>query len=235
MELHWDVPGLPKSMADRYAADVIEKAVETHVQGNKMMFPSPFHHGLVLLLHTISHMTGGGIGLRQLCDWLVFEKSLSEREFLELFEHPLKDIGLWNFAKVMTKIGVLYFGTDRSWCIDADDEVCRGLLEDILSGGNFGTKDNTRGSQAKLIQNRVTKSVQGSVLKNGLVSINEKAKRDYPFCRENALLRPVGWTAVAGQYVARVLSGKRNNVFDRKIMSDAMNRQRLYAKLKLFE
>ena len=112
-----------------------------------------------VLLHTISHMTGGGIGLRHLCDWLVFENSVPEEEFLDIFEDQLKDIGLWTFAKVMTKIGVLYFGTKRNWCLDADDEVCWALLEDILSGGNFGTKDNTRRSQAKLIQNRVTKSV----------------------------------------------------------------------------
>ena len=96
-------------------------------------------------------------------------------------------------------------------------------------------KDNTRGSQAKLIQNRVTKSVHGSVLKNALISINEKAKRDYPYCRENPIIRPIGWSAVVGQYAIRVMSGKRNNVFDKKFMSDAVNRQKLYAELRLFE
>ena len=235
LELHWDVPGVPASMKNRFSADAIESAEEKAVQDEKMMFPSPFYHGLVLLLHTISHMTGGGIGLRHLCDWLVFENSISEKEFRDLFEEQLKGIGLWNFAKVMTKIGVLYFGTARKWCLDANDEVCRCLLEDILSGGNFGMKDNTRGSQAKLIQNRVTKSVQGSILKNGLVSINEKAKRDYPYCRQNVVLRPVGWAAVVGEYMSQITNGKRNNVFDKKIMNDIINRQKLYAELKLFE
>lgn len=235
LELHWDIPGVPPSFVNHYSADVISNAEERIISNKVMMFPSPFHHGLVLLLHSISHMTGKGIGLRHLCDWLVFENSLSEREFLKLFEKPLKDIGLWTFAKVMTKIGVLCFGTARSWCRDADDELCLALLEDILSGGNFGTKDNTRGSQAKLIQNRVTKSPQGSILKNGMVSINEKAKRDYAYCRQKVFLRPVGWAAVVGQYAIRVISGKRNNVFEKKIMNDAMNRQKLYTKLRLFE
>lgn len=222
-------------MKNQFSADVINDAEEKTVLSEKMMLPSTFHHGLVLLLHAISHMTGGGIGLRHLCDWLVFENSVSEEEFLEIFEEQLKNIGLWTFVQVMTKIGVLYFGTKRSWCLDEDDGVCRALLEDILSGGNFGTKDNTRRSQAKLIQNRVTKSVHGNVLKNGLVSINEKAKRDYPYCRENLILRPIGWSAVVGKYAIRVVSGKRNNVFDKRIMSDAVNRQKLYAELRLFE
>jgi hypothetical protein len=235
LELHWDVPGVPDSMKNRFSADAINAAEEKMVLTERMMLPSTFHHGLVLLLHTISHMTGGGIGLRHLCDWLIFENSVPEEEFLDIFEDQLKDIGLWTFAKVMTKIGVLYFGTKRKWCLEANDEVCRCLLEDILSGGNFGTKDNTRRSQAKLIQNRVTKSVHGNVLKNGLVSINEKAKRDYPYCRENLILRPVGWAAVVGQYMMRVISGKRNNVFEKKIMSNARNRQKLYAELRLFE
>ncbi len=235
LELHWDVPGVPAALSNRFSADAINNAEEKIVLTEKMMLPSTFHHGLVLLLHTINHMTGGGIGLRHLCDWLVFENSISEAEFVKTFMQPLKDVGLWTFAKVMTKIGVLYFGMRRNWCLDADDGVCRALLEDILSGGNFGTKDNTRGSQAKLIQNRVNKSVYGSVWKNGLISINEKAKRDYPYCRENPILRPIGWGAVVGQYAIRVISGKRNNVFDKKIMSDAVNRQKLYAELRLFE
>ena len=39
--------------------------------GGEFAIPSDFHHGLVLLLHTISHMTASGVGLRHLCDWLV--------------------------------------------------------------------------------------------------------------------------------------------------------------------
>lgn len=235
LELHWDIPGAPASLAYRFSADAINTAEEKKVLTETMMLPSTFYHGLVLLLHTISHMTGGGIGLRHLCDWLVFENSVPEEEFVKIFDGPLKEIGLWTFAKVMTKIGVLYFGTRRNWCLDANDEICRGLLEDILSGGNFGTKDSTRRSQAKLIQNGVTKRVRGSVLKNGFVSINEKAKRDYSFCRKNVILRPIGWSAVVGKYLLNVINGKRNNVFDKKIMSDAMGRQKLYEELRLFE
>lgn len=235
LELHWDVPGVPESKKNRFSEDAIKSAEEKTMQNEKMMFPSPFNHGLVLLLHAVSHMTGGGIGLRHLCDWLVFENSFSEQKFLDIFEDQLKDIGLWTFVKVITKIGVMYFGTDRNWCLDADDKVCQCLLEDILTGGNFGVKDNTRGSQAKLIQNRVTKSVQGSILKNGLISIDEKAKRDYPPCKRNVIIRPIGWTVVVCQYVIRVIRGKRNNVFDKKIMENAMNRQKLYTELKLFE
>ena len=237
LELHWDLPGMPASdgRIRTIASDIIEKAVPRELMGRRMMLPSPFHHGIVLLLHTISHLTGGGIGLRHLCDWLVFQESLPEEEFRALFEGPLREIGLWKFAQVLTRVGILYFGCgERSWCRDADEKVCRALLEDILAGGNFGVKDDARKSQEKLIQDRATKRLGQGWLKTGFANLNEKAMRDYPFSRR-LLLRPIGLTAVTCRYAAQVVGGKRNNVFSRKIMNTAMERKKLYGELKLFE
>lgn len=240
LELHWDLPGVPETGHDvirAYSADMIEQGSVVTDPGSTFCVPSPFHHGLVLLLHTVSHLAGTGIGLRHLCDWLVFENSLSEEAFLELFAKPLQDIGLWTFAQVLTKIGVMYFGCGkRDWCKDAKDAVCTAFLEDILCGGNFGIKDATRRSQAKLIQNQASFQVaRGHLWRNGLISIHEKAKRDHPLLWKTRILLPVGWVLVAIAYLLRVLSGKRNNVFDRQIYADAMSRQTLYSELKLFE
>ena len=47
----------------------MEKAEEVLFEGEKIRIPAPFHHGLILLLHTVHHMLGEGIGLRHLCDW----------------------------------------------------------------------------------------------------------------------------------------------------------------------
>ncbi len=240
LELHWDVPGVPETNNETiksYLSDIIEKRRMIQALGGEFAIPAPVHHGLVLLLHTINHMTATGVGLRHLCDWLVFANSLTEEDFVNTFEKPLRDVGLWKFAQVLSKIGVMYFGCeDRDWCKEADESLCTAFLEDVFAGGNFGTKDHTRRSQAKLIRNNVSKKVgNGNILTNILISINEKAKRDYPVMKKNPVLLPAGWIIVCVQYFFRIILRKRNNVFEKTIYSDAITRQKLYSELKLFE
>ena len=80
-ELHWDVPGIPAShetIIRSYLADIFEKRqLETTVNGT-FYVPSDFHHGIVLLLHTINHIPTTGVGMRHLLDWLVFTESIPE-------------------------------------------------------------------------------------------------------------------------------------------------------------
>jgi len=57
LELHWDLPGLPESMVNRYVEDVIENARETQVVNDVMMFPSPFHHGFRLISFLICQVS----------------------------------------------------------------------------------------------------------------------------------------------------------------------------------
>lgn len=238
VELHWSVPGLPDNdeVVGKYIEGIIEDHCLVDLENGAVYVPSDFHHGLVLLLHTISHMTGSGVGLRHICDWLVFQNSMTEDEFVALFRTPLKKMGLWTFAQVLTQIGVMYFECPaREWSKAADGIVCTAFLEDVFCGGNFGIKDDTRKSQAKLIQNqRNKKVVKGHLWKNGLVSINEKTKRDFPFLWKTILFRPIGWICVCVQYLFRIATGKRNNVFNQDIYKDASNRQSLYSELELF-
>lgn len=239
LELHWGVPGLPdnENAARQFLSDILDKTSLVERENGAFLVPSRLHHGLVLLLHTISHLTGRGVGLRHLCDWLVFENSMTEAEFCDTLEKPLKKAGLWTFAQTLTRVGTLYFGCpDRRWCEGADARVCKAFLEDVFAGGNFGVKDGTRKSQAKMIQDDATKKIsRGNVLHNLLVSIDKRSKREFPTAAKTRVLLPFAWAAVVVQYAVRVASGKRNNVFDQKIYSDAMNRLALYSELKLFE
>ncbi len=186
-----------------YIADIIEKRRIIQNSGGEFAIPSDFHHGLVLLLHTISHMTASGVGLRHLCDWLVFENGMTEEAFVNSFEKPLKDIGLWTFAQVLTKIGIMYFGCEnREWCAEADESVCAAFLEDIFASGNLGQRIKREKSQAKLIRNNTTKRVaDGDITKNVLISINERAKYDFPVMKMHPILLPVGWVIVCVQYL----------------------------------
>lgn len=239
-EMHWGVPGVPdvdNKTIKKYISTIIDDRTLFINAGSSYYVPSDFHHGLVLLLHTISHLTSSGVGLRHLCDWLVFENSKPEQQFTDLFETPLKKMGIWRFAKVITKTGILYFGCEnRNWCSEIDVMLCAEFLEDIFAGGNFGRKDTSRRSQAKLIRdNRSRKISHRSILHNIMSNINTKVKKQYPFLRKTIILLPLGWLLVVGQYTGRVLTGKRENALSAENYSNAASRQRVYGAMRLFE
>lgn len=239
-ELHWDVPGIPAShetIIRSYLADIFEKRqLETTVNGT-FYVPSDFHHGIVLLLHTINHIPTTGVGMRHLLDWLVFTESIPEEEFVKLFREALRNIGILTFAQILTKIGVMYFGLkEKNWCRDADEKICAEFLEDVLKGGNFGRKEAVRKDQTLLIRKWNTNEVsQDSVQKNMMESVRKKAKQDYPICEKYPFLSPVIWGVVVIQYFIKVARGEKVNMIDIKLISAANRRRSIYAELKLFE
>ncbi len=233
LEMHWEAPGIPIDGRDvicEYLDNIIDDAVLVESEQGSYYMPSPFHHGLVLLLHSASHLTAGGIGLRQLCDWLTFENSLSDQDFVRMFEEPLRRIGLWKFAQVMTRTGVLYLGCRaRTWCDDIDDKLCKAFIEDVLDAGNLGHKDSKRGDESKLIRDNKTRKVASrSSFRNLFSNLNDKAKK------HNAPL-PIGWLIVIAQYLKRVLSGNGSDVMDKQVQLRAKKRKQLYSQLKLFD
>jgi hypothetical protein len=238
-EMHWSIPGLPKkgeSISEYLSTILSDRKLITN-QGCQFYAPSNFHHGIIILLHTLSHMTSTGIGLRHLCDWLVFVKAFSDEEFMGLFERPLKKLGLWKFAQVLTGIGIYFFGSEHySWCAGVDDKYCEAILEDIIQGGNFGSKDyESRKIQAKLIRNTDTRKIKGkSVVRNVLANVNSKAKTAFPLAKKCPLLLPLGWMRVVWDYIkwSHSSKGRKVNLED---YSCAVNRQKLYSELRLFE
>ena len=100
-------------------------------------------NGLVLLDH-IRHHIVGGLGLRQVIDFMLFVNSYKdeaefERDVLPLFERA----GLMRFAKVIAKTCKTYLGLPAAvkWCEGVDDKTCAEFLETVLKKGNFGRKD----------------------------------------------------------------------------------------------
>lgn len=239
-EMHFNLAGTPNGTAGdlvrEYTNDIFEKAQELTIDTGKAMLPSPFHHGLVLLLHTCHHLTGEGIGLRHLCDWAVFENSFSDEEFQEMFEYKLKKIGLWHFAQVLTRASVKYLGADdKTWAV-ADERLVDAIMEDILTGGNFGRKDSNRAIQTMLISDRGKDGVgKSSIPVQFLRSANKIVYVKWPAARKNKLLLPVGWIVFGARRVIRELVGKRKKTNIKRLFDCADQRRKLYSQLRLYE
>jgi hypothetical protein len=246
-ELHRSVNGIPNNeIGDLIRAEMdmaIPTAEVAEVDGSTCYLPDKLHHGLIMLLHTASHLTSEGVGLRHLCDWVVFASTLSDAEFREIFEKKLKRFGLWRFAQALTLLGIRYLGApNRVWTLEAvesyklDASTLEGLMNDILSGGNFGTKDMNRYREIKYISDRSEGTVgKNGILRQGFKTMNDKVRRDYKTLGKHKALLPVGYIAEGGKYIALLLTGKRKSSGTKKMFKEAAERKKIYASLNLFQ
>lgn len=239
-ELHRSINGIPKNTAGdkirEYFINIFDKSVEYKTSNGSCVVPSKFHHGVILLLHTASHLTSEGVGLRHLCDWAVFVNSFSNDEFTALFEKSLKNIGLWRFAQLLTLCCIKYLGCDaKEWAGEADDSLLEGIITDILNGGNFGMKDADRYSQIKYIYDRKSgEKAKKSPFAQLFSSINEKTKKEFKFTNKSKFLLPVGWVYTISKYFYMIIMGKRK-LDSVATISGAKQRKEIYSQFKLFE
>ncbi len=238
-EVHFKINGIPDSLDDifgGYLSDIFKTAKQISVSNGDCLVPDEFHHGIILLLHTAIHLTSEGIGLRHLCDWAVFVNGFSNDEFEKAFKIPLKEMGLWRFAQLLTLCCQKHLRTDiKEWAGSAEDVLLDDILADIMNGGNFGLKDTDRYGQIKYISNRETHTVnRKGAFSQALSSINAKAKNEYGFVKKCKILLPIGWVAVLSDYLILVLTKKRklDNI---NTINSAKHRQSIYKEFKLFE
>ncbi len=240
IEMHFLPPGIPEGGAGErlvgFFDDITQKSSLKETAFGKLSVPSPYHHGLVLLLHTVHHMTGDGLGLRHLCDWSVFASSFAENDFRSIFEESLKSVGLWNFAVVLTRVCCECLGcslvlSGESVC----DESCRQFLADVFSSGNFGQKNPDRSHESLFMPDNNPGNKKNSLIVNAILSVNEIVYSNWRIVRKLKILLPVGWLFFGGRYIIRSLMGKRPEIRLRNVVSEARERQSFYDKLKLFE
>lgn len=239
-EVHWAIGGVPVGSRATFQplfADLIETASVGNVMDNPMMLPDDIHHGVVILLHTVSHLTSGGIGLRHLLDWIVFERCFSEPEFSSMFQAKLQAFGLWEFARTVSAIGTLYFGCEpRGYSADVEPELADHLLADVLNGGNFGVKDKNRVLQAKFFRNEENRQISGRpTLWKAFGFLNRRARQLMPSAERCPLLLPIGLIRVAHMLHKTRQTKQLLRMDWNQTMSGAREREELYEQFHFFE
>lgn len=240
VEVHWVPSGIPAADDGTIRAmfdDLLEQRREAELCGQPMVLPSPFHHGLIMLLHTANHMTAGGIGLRHLLDWLVFVNSMEEERFLDCFAEKLRRIGLWEFARVLTAVGVQFFSCKpRAFCADVPRQLSYELLADIFEGGNFGVKNIDRLNQSKLLRDNSSRQIDGKGgLRHAFRFLNQRARLRFPAAARCPLLLPIGWIRVFRARAQAIRAGKQSKLRLQDTLRGAKTREQLYEQLRLFE
>lgn len=239
-ELHNTINGVPGGKVgikiSHYFDDVFDKAELKHFDLAEYYSPSPFHHGLIMLLHVARHMITGGIGLRHFCDWAVFVDKVGD-DFAPMFEDKLKQVGLWRFAQIMTQFCTDYIGLpQQKWAGIAEKQLLSKLKDDVFAGGNFGHKDLSRADEAKFITSRKKGGVNSdSNVKQVVLSANEIVRKHWKFADKVPVVYPAGWAFFGGRYAFRSIVGKRDRVKVSALVKGAEKRKEIYKKLELFK
>lgn len=237
-EMHFQTAGIPAGKAGErvraFMANVLQTAQVATVEGATFAAPDESHQALIFLLHMQQHTLGEGMGLRQLCDWLCFVRDTADMPFWKETVLPLlKEIGLYTYASVMTKLGALYLAMPCPDWVVADDGVCAAVMGDILASGNFGSKDETRSQSGRLISEHGKEGTRHGMVYHACRIMHRYVMKSYPVVRKIPVLYPFLFVYRVLRYLMLSVRGKRESLG--RLTAAANQRKTVYEPLKIFE
>lgn len=237
VELHFAVSTFPNSAAGSEAKRIMDtcwqEIQQKHIENHVFPCLSDLHQALSLMLHMERHMTTGCIGLRQLCDWAVFVKSVSPDYFAEQILPALERCGLAEFARVLTKTSVRYLGLDPNhvaWCCSVKDRRIEAMMQEILRTGSIHNKDNNDDVSSLFVES----SGEEAAIRVYIKKINAISRRRFPITQKAPVLLPIFWVYIPIRYWIRSLIGKRKRKSVLRTIAMTKQRKQLYRELKLF-
>ena len=99
-------------------------------------------NALQLLSHMLRHILFSGLGLRQICDWVLFINKYQENIDKDLFISYMKDLQLFATYKAITAIATDHLGLPKEAAIcditRKDRKLAKKIMELVMTYGNFG-------------------------------------------------------------------------------------------------
>lgn len=160
-------------------------------------------NGLVLLGHINQHMEGG-LGLRQIIDWMMFvDKCLPDEKWPE-FSELVTSVGLDILAITTTRMCELYLGLpSRKWSAEANEMLCTQLMEYVMSCGNFGNKKVT---DEEISVNAFT---YASNMRTLFRLLQKQGLANWKAAQKHSFLKPFAWVYQANRYLSKGLRRKK--------------------------
>jgi len=177
--------------------DVFDDYIEMDIQGVRVRTMSHQNHFTFLILHALRHFLGGGIGVRQMLDILLYHEKYGQEIDMDKLEETLQRFKAVSFWCDLVHIGNKYLGFNlptryESCCAEE-------LLEDMMSNGVFGND-----TDAKRIAERTMTFSTGNYLQDKRASKfsmlwksafpnKEFLYQQAPYLQKNPWLLPVAW------------------------------------------
>lgn len=108
---------------------------------NGLILPSVQFDAIFIFAHMLNHFMTGGVGLRQISDWMMFVHAHSGEIDTQLLESDLKMLGLTKFWQAFGAMAVVLLGFpqdkmplyNKVW-----DRKAGRLMDSVFKTGNFG-------------------------------------------------------------------------------------------------
>lgn len=155
-----------RSQMNKYFQDVFIDCIKMEINSETIYTMSYTDHFLFLILHTFRHFTGGGFGIRQVLDILLFEQSYYTEINWDYIIKVLKEVRADYFFGDLQYIGNKYLGFKLSTMCES--KCPEELLEDLMSSGTFGN-----GTPEQVIAHQMTNAA--------MQNINNKQKNKKSF------------------------------------------------------
>lgn len=131
--------------------------LQRHAKGetpvwNGAPLPPPMFDAVFIFEHTVRHYFGGGIGLRQVCDWMRFMHVHHAEIDRATLEESLATLGLRKIWQAFSAMAVDELGCPADCLFLYDKKYSRTgarLLRNILRTGNFGYHDDRTKSHSR--------------------------------------------------------------------------------------
>lgn len=210
---------------NHFFTDVHKQMIEIPVQGTSIGTMDYTTHFFYLICHAFKHFLHSGFGIRQVCDMILFANRYGSEIDWQKVREGCRAIHGELFTAALLKIGEKYltFSAEESHCplewrnLPVDEEA---LLEDLLSGGIYGSSNMSRQHSSNLTLYAVSADKAGSrspksILKTVFPSLKYMETR-FPYLRKAPFLLPVAW-------VKRVLKyGKEMNTIEDNHAADSI-------------
>ncbi|MBR2043696.1 MAG: nucleotidyltransferase family protein [Clostridia bacterium] len=238
LEMHFEIAGIPDgAIGDKvrlFMQGVLNEP-EAVTTGSGFNAPKEKYHAVILLLHMQHHLLGEGIGLRHLMDWACFVNRTYNKDFWKTDVIPfLKEIGLLAYMNAVTAVCIRYFKIPAPiWAEAVEESLTEALIEDILSGGNFGRKDKLRSESGIMISNRGKDGTKKSKIYYLHKHLKNSVENTYPFVKKCKILFPFAYFYRMARYFVLSCFGKRTSFAKTVPLAD--KRRALYNKLHIYE
>lgn len=208
---------------ESYLTDGLNTPLIASIDGHEFSMLPELSNGLVLLDHMRAHLKGG-LGLRQIIDWMMYVYRNLDDDFWDReFKTIATEIKMDTLAITATRMCQLYLGLPETitWCSSADERICKELMDSVLISGNFGRK-NASG--------RAVETVSTNIKRLGLFRYLQMAgEHNWKAYHKHHWLKPVCWFYQIFRYAKQGIKTKRSS---KQIKGDLDRSQERYKLLK---
>ena len=179
----------------------------------------PTDHIFYMLCHAYKHFLHGGIGIRQICDIVLFAQFKQQEINWESIYQKCSESGMKDFAGAIFRIGNKYLLREplsmlceTGW-MDKEEGA---LLQDILDSGVYGVSTKARAHSSNITLGAIENEKYGTRERSGLATAFPRLKSmegRYPYLKKWPILLPMAWVQRIGSFTAEViLNQKQGNL-----------------------